>query len=352
MKLKNIFLTPGLLSLGMLLVGLCGLRAESFDNDYLETINGAKLHFRVRGADPANPYLVILHGGPGFSAHMFYPWGKSIESVVNVVYLDQRGCGQSARLKLANPMQPTDAEVKDYTMENLEKDIEGVREFLKVKDWYVLGHSWGGMLGINYVSTYPASVKGFIFVDGLLSQPATQEAILDFSEKQIARDEKSSDPKLQERAARLKPYLPYARGLEAGVPRLLSTMQFAMGQFNEIYYADGKVGAVYNAKLREVLKSYHIPLTAITPANEPGAALMKTANYATRDDSARLAQIKSRALVINGRQDGLITTASAERVHDGIAGSEIMLLDKCGHFPFAEQPVAFSEAILKFVAAK
>jgi pimeloyl-ACP methyl ester carboxylesterase len=335
-----------------LLASLTGLRAEPFDQDYTEIINGAKLHFRVRGADPANPYLLILHGGPGFSAHMFYPWGKSIESAVNVVYLDQRGSGQSARLKLANPMEPTDAEVKDYTLENLLKDIEGVREFLKVKEWYVLGHSWGGMLGINYVSTYPARVKGFIFADGLLSQPATQEAILDFSEKQIAKDEKSADPKMQERAARLKPYLPYARGLGAGVPRLFSTMQFAMGQFNDIYYADGKVGTDYNAKVRDALTAYHIPLTAITPANEPAAALIKTAGYATRDDSARLAKIKCRTLVLNGRQDGLITTAAAQKVHAGIVGSEILLLDQCGHFPFAEQPAAFSAAILRFIAAK
>jgi proline iminopeptidase len=352
MNLKNFPGQTRLLCLAILLAGLGAAQAEPFDKDYTETINGAKLHFRVRGSDPANPYLVILHGGPGFSAHMFYPWGKSIESAVNVVYLDQRGCGQSARLKLADPMAPTEAEVKDYTMENLLKDIEGVREFLKVKDWYVLGHSWGGMLGINYVSTYPTSVKGFIFADGLLSQPAVQEAILDFSEKQIAKDEKSADPKMQERAARLKPYLPYARDLGAGVPRLFSTMQFAMGQFNDIYYADGKVGAAYQGKVRDALTAYHIPLTAITPANEPVAALIKTADYATRDDSAKLSQIKCRTLVINGKQDGLITPAAAEIVHQGIADSEILLLEQCGHFPFAEQPPAFTQAVLKFVAAK
>jgi proline iminopeptidase len=249
-------------------------------------------------------------------------------------------------------MQPTEAEVKDYTMENLLKDIEGVREFLKLKDWYVLGHSWGGMLGINYVSAHPASVKGFIFVDGLVSQPQTQVAILDFSEKQIAKDEASADPKLQERAARLKPYLPYARSLPAGPTRLFSTMQFAMGQFNDIYYADGKVGAAYQVKVRDALSAYHVPLTAITPANEPAAALIKTANYATRDDSSRLPQIKCRTLVVNGKQDGLITTTAAQAVQNGVAGSEMLLLDQCGHFPFAEQPDAFSEAVVKFVDAK
>jgi pimeloyl-ACP methyl ester carboxylesterase len=77
---------------------LTALPAFAFDEDHHEVINGAMLHFRVRGTDKAHPYLVLLHGGPGFSAHMFYPWGASLEKTLNVVYLDQRGSGESARL--------------------------------------------------------------------------------------------------------------------------------------------------------------------------------------------------------------------------------------------------------------
>ena len=76
---------------GLLLLSC--LPAFAFDEDHHEVINGAMLHFRVRGADKANPYLVILHGGPGFSSHMFYAWGPSLEKSLNVVYLDQRGGG-------------------------------------------------------------------------------------------------------------------------------------------------------------------------------------------------------------------------------------------------------------------
>ena len=255
-----------LISISLLLgMGLGPLLGASLDQDYLEKINGTQLHFRVRGQDPSNPYLLILHGGPGFSAHMFYPWGKSVEGSLNVVYLDQRGCGQSTRLVLKNLTQPDPGETRDYTMDNLLKDVEEVRRFLKVKDWYVLGHSWGGMLGINYVSTHPDSARGFIFVDGLLSQPQTQVAILDFSEKQIAQDEQSADPKLKQRAQMLKPYIPYARGLPAGPARLMSSMQFAMSQFNEMYYADGTVGAAYNEQIRKALSGYQVPVSAIAP---------------------------------------------------------------------------------------
>jgi len=325
--------------------------AQAFDRDYKEKINGTTLHFRVRGENETNPYLLILHGGPGFSAHMFYPWGKSIERAVNVVYLDQRGSGESERLKIKNPLEPRTDEVKDYTVANLLIDIEGVREFLKVKSWYVLGHSWGGMLGLEYVAAHPNNVTGYIMADGLLSQPLAQDALIAFAEKQLGKDAKSKDKQLKDRVERLKPFLPYAKELKPSKERLYSTMQFAFALFNEIYYADAKAGSAYNAKIQEANEFYKLSPKAIAPANEPAVALMITANYAARDSTPLLAKIKVRTLVINGKQDGIIPPKTAEIVHKGIAGSKLLILDKCGHFPFAEQPEAFTKAILEFVQA-
>src|SRR5690242_10754984 len=73
-------------------------------------------------------------------------------------------------------------------MANLVRDIEGVREFLKVEKWYVLGHSWGGMLGLEYVSAHSAQVLGYIHMDGLISLPLTQNAILDNAEARFKAD--------------------------------------------------------------------------------------------------------------------------------------------------------------------
>jgi len=325
--------------------------AQAFDRDYKEKINGTTLHFRVRGESETNPYLLILHGGPGFSAHMFYPWGKSIERAVNVVYLDQRGSGESERLKIKNPLEPRTDEVKDYTVANLLADIEGVREFLKVKSWYVLGHSWGGMLGLEYVAAHPNNVIGYIMADGLLSQPLAQDALIAFAEKQLGKDAKSKDKQLKDRVERLKPFLPYAKELKPSKERLYSTMQFAFALFNEIYYADAKAGNAYNAKIQEANEFYKLSPKAIALANEPAVALMITANYAARDSTPLLAKIKVRTLVINGKQDGIIPPKTAEIVHKGIAGSKLLILDKCGHFPFAEQPEAFTKAVLEFVQA-
>jgi proline iminopeptidase len=326
-------------------------KAQAFDDDYTEDINGTKLHFRVRGTDPNNPYLLILHGGPGFSAHMFYPWGRSIEKVVTVVYLDQRGCGESEHLTLKNHLMPTLEEVKDYTIPNLLKDIEEVRIFLKVPKWFVLGHSWGGMLGLEYVTAYPDSVQGFIFVDGLLSQPRAQDAILTSVEKHVAEDEKSTSPEKQELAKRLKPLLPGVKKMPPGQQRMLGCMELGFAMFQEIYYANATVGMAYNTKILDALRTYEIARAAISLANETALALILTEHYATRDDTPLLSKVTCPTLVVNGKQDGLILPKDAEAVQQGIKGATLLLLDNCGHFPFAEQPAAFTGAVIGFVKA-
>ena len=168
---KNPSYTLDVIATGIALSLLAStLGGVSSDRDFHEVLNGNSLHFRVRGQDASKPYLLLLHGGPGFSSHMFYPWGSTLEQNLNVVYLDQRGCGESASLK------PNDFAA--YTMPGLIADIEAVRDYLKVKKWFVLGHSWGGMLGLEYVRANPKSVLGYVHVDGLLSQPMTQDAFL------------------------------------------------------------------------------------------------------------------------------------------------------------------------------
>lgn len=324
---------------GLLL--LLSLPALAFDEDHHEVINGAMLHFRVRGADKANPYLVILHGGPGFSAHMFYPWGPSLERSLNVVYLDQRGCGESARLSFADPMNPKPSEISNYTFSTLDADIEGVRKYLKVDKWFVLGHSFGGMLGVEYVAAHPDHVLGYIHMDGLVSVPQVQTAILDNAAKKFVAAKDDADLATVKQLRALPPDNP---------TRLIGAFGLALGPAG-LYFA-GNQPAAFAAFYRQIgaaVAPYHLPPAALMPAEEPGAALAVNDQYLTRDDTPLLAKITVPTLIINGRQDGVVTAQSAEAVHAAIKGSQLVLLDACGHFPFFEQPQKTAQAILGFV---
>jgi proline iminopeptidase len=341
-------LLPFFAALSLLFVLSAAVRAD-FDEDHREPINGTTLHFRVRGADKANPYLLLLHGGPGFSSHMFLPWGKTsgIEKRLNVVYLDQRGSGESAPLKIADLEHPKPDEVKGYTVPTLVEDIEGVRRALKVEKWYVLGHSWGGVLGIEYAAAHPESILGYVHMDGLLSQPAAQDALLDYAARFYAGKDTEAAKKRRPEVARL-------RKMPAGPARL--TGAFALlfsdpGLFSTAYYAKGVNAFSYQAKIAAEMRAYGTPLTVLS-SDAPAAALLVTEKYATREVTPLLAKLRGfPTLVLNGRQDRLITPEQAERVHRGVVGSRLLLLDDCGHFPFAEQPEKTAQAVLDLVSA-
>ena len=57
-------------------------------------------------------------------------------------------------------------------------------------------------------------------------------------------------------------------------------------------------------------------------------------------------------MIINGEQDGLIPPSEAEAAHKAVKSSWLAEIDDCGHFPFFEQPVTTTAAVLAFVALK
>jgi pimeloyl-ACP methyl ester carboxylesterase len=240
-------------------------------------------------------------------------------------------------------------------MATLVRDIEGVREFLKVDKWYVLGHSWGGMLGLEYVSAHPEHVLGYVHMDGLVSVPATQDALLDNAEAAFKADAacEEAGPK-KERADGLLKTVRHLRALPPSDPkRFTGALGLAMGPAGLYFAKDQETAwAGFNVKTTAATKPYGIPLPALLPAWEPFAALIQNEHYLTRDDRPLIARITVPTLVINGAEDGLITPQGAESVQRGIPGAKLVLLDDCGHFPFAEQPDKTADAVRGFVNRK
>jgi len=72
---------------------------------------------------------------------------------------------------------------------------------------------------------------------------------------------------------------------------------------------------------------------------------------AIRDMSQRhlLAQIKTPTMVLVGEQDPACPVDAARVLHDGIAGSELVILPQSAHLPNVEQAAAFNGALLDFL---
>ncbi|MDB5949534.1 MAG: proline iminopeptidase [Massilia sp.] len=109
--------------------------------------------------------VLLLHGGPGMTHEYFeafdsYFPGASIE----YYYYDQLGSAYSDQ-----PDEPTLVNLPRYV-----EEVEQVRKALKLDktNFFVLGHSWGGILAIEYALKYPQHLKGVIISNMMASIPA------------------------------------------------------------------------------------------------------------------------------------------------------------------------------------
>lgn len=131
------------------------------DHETVE-IGGIKQWISVRGANPDNPILLFLHGGPG-SPMMAESWTfqRPWEDFFTVVQWDQRGAGQTFSQAGRKP-DPK------LSIDQMQRDTEQLIEYLKQRyhkqKVFLLGHSWGSVLGMRVAQHRPDLLFAYIGV--------------------------------------------------------------------------------------------------------------------------------------------------------------------------------------------
>jgi len=90
--------------------------------------------------------LIILHGGPGGCVERYEPLEKLADFGVPLIFYDQLGCGYSKVSK--NHKIP-------WNFRIFLDEFENLISYFNLKKYNVLGHSWGGMLALEYVCNFP-----------------------------------------------------------------------------------------------------------------------------------------------------------------------------------------------------
>jgi len=97
--------------------------------------------------------VLLLHGGPGFSHDYFECFEDFLpKEGIEFYYYDQLGCGNSDK--------PTDTTL--WNIPRYVEEVEQVRKGLGLDNFYLLGHSWGGMLAMEYLQKYQSHVKAAV----------------------------------------------------------------------------------------------------------------------------------------------------------------------------------------------
>lgn len=146
--------------------------------------NAQEIYSKAYGKK-TSPAILFIHGGPGYNSVSFElsTAQKLADEGYYVIVYDQRGGGRSK-------------EVKDskYTFEEAFGDINSILTKYGVKKVSIMGHSWGGSLGLQYAMKYPDKVNKFIMVDSPLSYQKSFKTIIKRCKEKYTADK---SPNLQ-----------------------------------------------------------------------------------------------------------------------------------------------------------
>ena len=146
----------------VLAIGLTAQTVERTEDgiNLLEEISlgGVKQWILARGESASYPILLFLHGGPGFPEMPFtHIDSKLLEKHFIVVNWDQRGAGKTGDAGTASEMMTIDRYLADT-----HELIELLKTRFQKKKIFLIGHSWGSILGLLTAHRYPESIHAYI----------------------------------------------------------------------------------------------------------------------------------------------------------------------------------------------
>lgn len=140
-------------------------------------LGGISQAITIRGADRNAPILLVLHGGPGAAqigfSHLFQTeWEKEFI----VVEWDQRGAG-----KTRIPKSGYDTLTIDLIYSDTEELVQHLRKRFGRDKIFLLGHSWGSVLGIRLAHEHPDWLHAYIGAGQLIDMQASETASYAFA---------------------------------------------------------------------------------------------------------------------------------------------------------------------------
>ena len=273
------------------------------------SIRGVSLFVKVTGQGYP---LVLMHGGPGADHLSMQPF-QPCSDQFTLVYYDHRCNGRS-----------TGSEASSMTWENLTADADALRQALGFEKWAVLGHSFGGMVALEYALRYPQSLSHLLLVDTCGDSRWAQENAPDTLAK---------------------------RGFSPGTVSI--ARRFFNGQIarNEMLPAMLKFGKAYYYH-RSLLQVAHMLVSGLRVKMRPEALIFGFGTllkgWTVMD---RLGEIKVPTLVMAGRDDFQFPPGHQAALAAGIPNARLEIIERAGHNAPEERPAEALKLVRDFMAA-
>ncbi|MDH3216108.1 MAG: alpha/beta hydrolase [Candidatus Krumholzibacteria bacterium] len=312
---------------------LIAVEAENgIDTEFHVTSGEAELYIKVRGQDINNPVLLYLHGGPGeangpllFQAYA----GPELEKHYVVGYLHQR-----------NTCISPDAPVKTITIKQFVKDVDVMVTFLKEefkKDRiFLLGHSFGGGLGLLYLLEHEDNIKKFVCAGGAFSTKAIEnngyQTVMEMSKK---TDNQQAVKQLENVGP--PPYETFQEGI---VWRMLAMS--LLEEKNE--------GLTKNLQISKVISITGIQ--SIDPDWQRKSMVVVNTMWkelGTIDFEDKVQSIGTPMLLMTGAKDIMVPFRILEKGYKNYGGEkEYFILENSNHMMFVDEPELFVSTVIEY----
>ena len=278
-------------------------------------LRGTEIYFDVEGMGlaPDGPRMVekpvafVLHGGPGGDHTSYKPALSPLADKLQLVYIDHRGQGRSAR----GPRET-------YTLDNNVEDMEALREHLGLEKIVVLGASYGGMVALTYAVRYPQNVSHLIAI-----VTASSHRFLDAAKKNMA-ERGTDEQKL--------------------VAEKLWSGTFADEEELRQYF--DVMGPMYSMKFdpEKAMERRMRGIVSPDAINEGFAGFLR--DYDVTD---QLYRITAPTLVIAGRHDWICPPEFSQLIASKIPNADFRIFEESGHSVMGDEHDDFIDAIRGFL---
>lgn len=256
---------------------------------FISGADNTKLHVQEFGIGKP---IVFLAGGPGLNPIYIKPIWENLSTKYRCIVFDQRGTGES---KLAS------VDSNSVNMKNYVSDLETLRNYLKLDQFIIIGHSWGGMLAMEYAAKHPDKIEKLILLSSGGPTVSFFTYFGDNMEMRLTEEDKKEEILLDS----LK-----QPTLKARWPG---------------YFYD---------RMRALATK---PIDGSELFGQPGVGNFAIKDFISTQNErvSLLKQYKGTAYLLQGRQDP-IGESTVFEIRDLIPQLQIHFIERCGHLPWLE----------------
>jgi len=287
---------------------------EPYHTEYLKVSDFHEIYFELCGNPKGKP-VFVLHGGPGGSCSPYYRRFFNPESYLIVLH-DQRGAGKS---------RPS-FEIRENTTQHLVKDIERLRNHLKLEKIHLFGGSWGSTLALAYGETYPENVSGMV-LRGIFT--SAKEEIDHFYSGGVS-------PFFPETYDNLKQTFGEDTSPQAILKQIQNGDQAERLKFSKAWTAyEIKLSGlnVSDKQVEQMINSNDLADLVVSLALIENHYMANGCFFEEGQLLRNVQKIKDIPIVlINGRYDMICPPINAYKLHKRLSNSKLIIVEQAGHY--------------------